>query len=175
MRELTKHEIARAKIAQEYYDLAIKIAKSIAYKEYLHIDIVTGPAMEGLMDAADAIALKPLEIRDYKTYISASVRNSISAFLTKENKNGFTGIEEGAPNPTLLSTETEMSYDKTQTLGDTIPDKDDFEKHMLLQDEIDKSLSRLSAESQEVMKLKREDPLASNSEIAEKLGKQKEQ
>lgn len=172
MRSPTAHEIARAKIAEEYYDLALRIAKSIAYQEYIHVDEITGPAIEGLMSAAENIVKRPEDIKDHKIYISAAIRNAISTFLVKESKKGLTGIEEGSKVPDILSLDSVVSASTEQKLEDIIPDDSQhFEQDFLNRDEIGKITRSLPPSYQDVIQIKAENPFASNAEIARRLGK----
>ena len=112
------------------------------------------------MSAATVIANRT-DIEDKKTYISAAVRYAIKAYLAVEQKRGLTGVKTA---PDIIGLQDSLSDDSRLTVETTVADSSNFEQDILAQDEIKKLLPD---GYHEVVRLKAQNPFASNAEIAE--------
>lgn len=162
----------RNKIIEEHYERICRMCKGIASVESLYHEDLLGPAAEGLISAADAIIAKNIDASRHKAYIDACVRNAVRAYLIQEQKRGFTGLNEEVPD--LIGIQDPLAPNSSRTTESTVDSGENIEQDLITRDEVEKRVSRLPSGYQEVMKLKAEDPFASNAEIARRLGKDEE-
>jgi RNA polymerase sigma factor (sigma-70 family) len=158
----------RDEIAEKYYDTAIRIAKRIAESEGMLESDLTGPAFEGLLRGADALAANPEGGSNPESFIKSSIRNSIIDFVRKERKYGFTNVAEEDTILPLISLQEPISRDSEQVIEDTITaehtDIDDFRR------DIREIIDRLPADYRKIFYLKFKDPNITEQEIADEMG-----